>query len=176
MDYYTFFQLPHKLSLDTAELKQRFYANSKKYHPDFFTLDSEENQSMALEKSSLNNQAYKTLLDFDKRLKYFLELHDQLAAEGENQIPQDFLMEMMEFNEKLMELEFDFQQSDYDKIKADFEIIREQLKEEIIELESKLATALKNDEWLILKNFYLKNQYLKRFAENLEKVLPHQSN
>lgn len=173
MDYFSFFNIPCKLSIDTTYLKQQFYANSKKYHPDFFTLDSEEKQSIALTKSSLNNEAYKTLLDDDKRLKYFLELHDQLAAEGENKIPQDFLMEMMEFNEQLMELEFDFQQSDYDKIKADFEIIKDQLKEEIVDLESKLATVLKDDDWIILKNFYLKNQYLKRFAENLEKVLPH---
>ncbi len=175
MDYFSFFNIPCKLAIDRAKLKQQFYTNSKKYHPDFFTLESKERQLNALEKSSLNNEAYKTLIDFDKRLKYFLELNEQLAAEGENQIPQDFLMDMMDLNEKLMELEFDFQQTDYEQIKVDFEITKDQLREDIKDLEMKLAEDLKEDEWIVLKNYYLKNQYLKRFAENLEKILPVQS-
>ena len=53
--------------------------------------------------------------DPDLRMRYILELEGSLGEEGQNQIPQDFLMEMMEINEALMELEFDFEESAYQK-------------------------------------------------------------
>jgi molecular chaperone HscB len=37
-----------------------------------------------LELSTLNNNAYKTLSDFDKRMKYILELKEVLGEEGKN--------------------------------------------------------------------------------------------
>ena len=108
MNYFEFFEIPISFKVDEAALKRIFYANSKKYHPDFYTLESEEKQAEILELSTLNNQAYKTLSDFDKRMKYILDLKEILAEEGQNQLPQSFLMEMMDINEVLMELEFDF--------------------------------------------------------------------
>ena len=72
-----------------------------------------------LELSTLNNEAYKTLSDFDKRMKYILEIKAVLDEEGKNQIPQDFLMEMMDINEQLMELEFDFDPNIYRKVKSE---------------------------------------------------------
>ena len=108
MNYFAFFGLPEQLNIDQARLKTTFYENSKKFHPDFYTLASSEEQLSALENSTYNNEGYKVLQNFDSRLKYFLEINNQLAEEGQNQIPQDFLMEMMDFNEQLMELEFDF--------------------------------------------------------------------
>ena len=50
----------------------------------------------------------KTLKDFDKRMKYILDQKGIMDEEGQNKLPQSFLMEMMEINEALMELEFDF--------------------------------------------------------------------
>ena len=63
MNFFEFFKIPISLEPDLAELKRKYYLNSRKYHPDHFTMDSEEIQEEALEMSSLNNKAYKTLLD-----------------------------------------------------------------------------------------------------------------
>lgn len=173
MNYFEFFNLPIKLGVDLEHLKKRFYENSKKYHPDFFTLAKPEAQTESLDKSTLNNQAYKTLANFDLRIKYFLELYNQLEPEGENQIPKDFLLEMMELNEKLMELEFDYDEATHKNIETGYVELTKKLRKTIHPLEKKLGSQLSEDEWKQLLDFYLKNQYLKRFADNLEKVRPH---
>ena len=87
-----------------------------KHHPDFFTLDGIEKQMEALEVSTLNNKAYNTLKDFDRRLKYILEEKSVLKEEGSNNLPQEFLMEMMKVNEAVMDLQFDFDEEKHTNI------------------------------------------------------------
>jgi len=96
MTLFEFYNIPITFIPDEAALRKTFYANSKKYHPDFYTLASQEEQEKALELSTLNNEAFKILSDQDRRMKYILELKGVMGEEGQNNIPQDFLMEMME--------------------------------------------------------------------------------
>ncbi|NJN78060.1 MAG: DnaJ domain-containing protein [Saprospiraceae bacterium] len=79
--------------LNEKALKKKFYQLSKQFHPDFYTLESEEKQAEILELSTINNDAYKTLSDFDKRMEYILKEKGVYAEEGQNKVPQDFLME-----------------------------------------------------------------------------------
>ena len=170
MNYFEFFDIPIAFIIDEAELKKRFYENSKKYHPDFYTLESDEKQTEILELSTLNNEAYQTLADFDRRLKYILELKNALAEEGKNEVPQDFLMEMMDINEVLMELEFDFDKAKYaqalKQIKAQESSIYAEVKSLIENYDDKKATEA---ELSAIKDFYLKKRYLLRIRENLSK-------
>ncbi len=83
MNFFEFYNIPIAFKLDEAALKKTFYANSKKYHPDFHTLESEDKQDEILELSTINTEAYKILSDFDKRMKYILDLKGTMAAEGE---------------------------------------------------------------------------------------------
>lgn len=170
MNYFEFFEIPISFKLDEAKLKKTFYANSKKYHPDFFTLESEEKQMEVLELSTLNNNAYKTLSDFDKRMKYILELKDVLGEEGKNQIPQEFLMEMMDINENLMELEFDFDQSNFEKVQNELKSLESNLLEEVKpNIENYNDSSPKEEELNAIKNYFLKKRYLLRIKENLNK-------
>lgn len=170
MNYFEFFDIPVAFKIDEAELKRRFYENSKKYHPDFYTLESDEKQAEILELSTLNNEAYQTLSDFDRRLKYILELKNALAEEGKNKVPQDFLMEMMEINESLMELEFDFDEAKYaeamQQIKAQESNIYAEVESLIEHYDDEKAT---DAELSAIKDFYLKKRYLLRIRENLSK-------
>lgn len=170
MNYFEFFEIPISFKLDEAALKKAFYTNSKKYHPDFYTLESEEKQMEVLELSTLNNNAYKTLSDFDKRIKYILELKEVLGEEGKNQLPQEFLMEMMDINENLMELEFDFDQSNFDKVQNDLKSLESDLLEEVNPfLENYDDNAPNEKELNAIKNYFLKKRYLLRIKENLNK-------
>ena len=166
MNYFEFFEIPVSFTLDQAELKRIFYANSKKYHPDFFTLESEEKQMEVLELSTLNNNAYKTLSDFDKRMKYILELKNIMGEEGKNKIPQEFLMEMMDINENLMELEFDFDQSNFDQVQNDLKSLEGNL---FAKVKPHLENASDEGSLEEVKNYFLKNRYLLRIKENLNK-------
>lgn len=170
MNYFEFFEIPVSFQLDEAALKKSFYANSKKYHPDFYTLESEEKQMEVLELSTLNNKAYKTLSDFDKRMKYILELKGILGEEGKNQLPQEFLMEMMDINENLMELEFDFDQSNFEKVQNELQAMESNLLAEVNPaLENYQDESPNTAELEAIKNYFLKKRYLLRIKENLNK-------
>ncbi len=170
MNYFEFFDIPVSFLLDEAQVKRTFYQNSKKYHPDFYTLESEEKQMEVLEMSTLNNEAYKTLSNFDKRMKYILEIKGALAEEGKNQIPQDFLMEMMDINENLMELEFDFDATKFNQVKADLKSLESDLLKTVQpHLENYNDKDSNEKELIEIKNYYLKKRYLLRIKENLNK-------
>ena len=170
MTYFDFYNIPISFKVDAAALKHTFYANSKQYHPDFFTMHSAEKQAEILELSTMNTQAYKTLSNFDARMKYILDLKGVMAEEGKNQIPQDFLMEMMDINEALMELEFDFDEMAYQKTLKEVENIENQLLAEMQPLiENYENTEGGNATLEVLKKYYLKKRYLLRIRENLSK-------
>ena len=86
MNYFEFFNIPIQFLPDEAVIKKAFYKNAKAFHPDFYTLEEEAKQKEILEKSTFNNEAYKTLSNLDTRTKYILELKGSLLAEGQNKI------------------------------------------------------------------------------------------
>ncbi|WP_373551855.1 iron-sulfur cluster co-chaperone HscB C-terminal domain-containing protein [Haliscomenobacter sp.] len=167
MQFFSFFDLPVSFVLDDADLRKRYLSNSKKYHPDFYTLESDAKQAEILQLSSLNNEAYRTLSDFDQRMKYILE-EKGLLVEGQNEIPKNFLLEMMDINEQLMELEFDFDQSVFDAVKQEVESAEKELFDEVERIIQEYTEEKSGIEELNqVKNFYLKKRYLLRIKENL---------
>jgi molecular chaperone HscB len=168
MDFFEFYGIPASFSPDLAQIRKQYYANSKKYHPDFYTQESEEKQAEILKLSSMNNEAFKTLSDEDLRMKYLLDLNEVLTADNKNNIPPAFLMEMMEFNEKLMELEFDFSQEALIAMKNELQQIENQLRNEVgTILEKNTLDSTSKEELNSVKNYYLKKRYLLRISENL---------
>ncbi len=172
MNYFDFFEIPFSLSVDEKLLKRKFYANSKKFHPDFFTLEGIEQQMHALEQSTLNNKAYNALIDFDKRLHHMLTSKSILEDEGNNSLPQEFLMEMMDVNEAVMELQFDFDNAQYQKIIEQIEETKEQLLKSIDHIIPKQEGHISDVDYDDLKNYYLKSKYLNRLTENIDKLKP----
>ena len=75
-DYFAAFALPCHLNVDLPALEKSFYAQSRKLHPDRFASKPAEEQEAALAKSSLLNDAYRTLRD------PFLRTQHLLALEG----------------------------------------------------------------------------------------------
>jgi molecular chaperone HscB len=118
-DYFSFFGLPRKLNLDTAELEREFYRLSRKLHPDVYARASQQEQQWSLEKSSQLNDAYRTLKDPISRTEYLLrlegvQLEEQSQAatrharetgqEKKQVVPPDLLEEVFELNLQLEEL------------------------------------------------------------------------
>lgn len=173
MNYFEFYDIPVSFKIDAAALKKLFYAYSRKYHPDFHTLENADKQAEILELSTLNTEAYKTLSDFDKRMKYVLDLKGTMGAEGENKLPQDFLMDMMDINETIMSLKFDFDESEYQKTLTTIQNIENQLFELIEPVINSFDDSISSQEDLEkIKIFYLKKRYLLRIRENLSKFAP----
>lgn len=172
MNHFEFFDIPVSFYPDLTDLKQRFLKNSKLFHPDFHTLAAEEQQAEVLEKSTQNNEAYQVLSDFDKRLKYILDLKG-LLADSKNEIPQDFLMDMMEINETIMELEFDFDEALFQKAMQEATALENSLLEAVTPaMESYVDGVTPLETLAPVRDFYLKRRYLWRLKENLNKFAP----
>ena len=119
MDYFEFFWLPRKLTLDVPALEKQFYAMSRKLHPDRFAGKPVAEQEAALAQSSLLNDAYRTLKDPILRTQYLLklegvELEEQSKAatdaarssgvEKKQVVPPELLEEVFELNMQLQEM------------------------------------------------------------------------
>lgn len=170
MHYFEFYNLPIQFELDETALRRQFLQLSKKYHPDFYTLESEEKQAEILELSTLNNEAYKVLKDSDKRLQYILQLKG-LLKEGKGNLPQTFLMEMMDFNEAVMELQFDYDAARYQQLLEQLQTLRQDLRQTVTPLLANYDDAQASTEQLeTLRDYYYKNRYLLRLRDNLDKV------
>ena len=118
-DYFGFFGLPRRFQLDTAALEKQFYRLSRKFHPDLYARASAEEQRWSLEKSSVLNDAWRTLRDPLARTEYLLGLvgirleeqsrdaSDRAAASGsakQQVVPADLLEEVFELNMQLEEM------------------------------------------------------------------------
>lgn len=104
-DYFSFFSLPRRLSLDAAELQKRFYELSRQLHPDLYAGRAAEEQQYALDASALLNDAYRVLRDPVKRAEYLLALEGGGAEEQRSaQVPPELLEEVFELNMMLEEL------------------------------------------------------------------------
>jgi len=168
-DYFRFFNLPVAFSIDESALRRAWLLNSKKYHPDFHTLEDTAKQAEVLELSTLNNEAFKVLSDYDQRMQYILQMKGLLGDEGQQPpIAQDFLMEMMDINEHLMELEFDFDAEKYETVRQQVENIETALNAELAPIVNQWnETTGVNAELERVKDFFLKKRYLLRIKKNL---------
>ena len=119
MNYFEFFDLPRKLTLDVVALEKQFYTMSRRLHPDRFASKPVAEQEAALAQSSLLNDAYRTLKDPILRTQYLLklegvELEEQskaatdaaraTGAEKKQIVPPELLEEVFELNMQLQEM------------------------------------------------------------------------
>ena len=137
MTYFEVFELPPKLALDAAALEKAFYRLSRVYHPDRFASRPAEEQAAATEKSSLLNDAYRTLRDPIRRTEYLLEtegieLEEQSVKATESArasgtqkkqiVPPDLLEEAFELNMQLEEMKMAKKMGDDDpQLRKDLE-------------------------------------------------------
>ena len=101
MRFYEALGLEPKLTLDSEELKKRFYDRSRQWHPDRFGRAPAADQQRALEMTSVLNDAFRTLRDPVSRAEYFLS---QSGIQISKEAPPELLEEVFELNMALEEL------------------------------------------------------------------------
>jgi molecular chaperone HscB len=167
INYFEFYELPEAFVLDENLLKKKFYALSKQYHPDFYAGESEEKQQEILEISTINNKAYQVLVDPAKRLEYILQQHNLVNEGAKPQLPADFLMEMMDMNERLMEADDAEQLAN---IRAEALAVEDNLNNELKALTSDFETlndTAKESRLNSIADIYYRQKYLLRIKESL---------
>jgi molecular chaperone HscB len=164
MNYFEIFDIPVQLKVNAASLTRRFFELSREHHPDYFVNQDTEAQAGALERSAMLNKALKTFQNPDETIKYVLQLKGLLEEEEKFQLPADFLMEVMEINEALMEP---------DALRIP------ELESRITELQTEIYAPVKEivehykdgvtseEELLQVKTYYYKKKYLDRIRKQL---------
>jgi molecular chaperone HscB len=103
VNYFEAFEIPRALALDAKDLETRFYALSRKLHPDLRRNPSE--RAEAEEATAVLNDAYRTLRDPIKRAEYLLKLEGfDIGEQGAKDVPPELLEEMFELNMMFEEL------------------------------------------------------------------------
>ncbi len=168
MDYFELFDLPVSLKVNKAEILKKYYVLSRKYHPDNFSLQDENEQQNALAMSAKINEAKKILDDSYLRLAYILKKEGITEPDEKYQLSPVFLGEMMDINEQLMEM---------DPENAD-ENLKQQIRKEVASIENELYNEVKEyfdmdtislaeKDYTILKEYYFKKKYLQRILDSL---------
>lgn len=172
MNYFEFYKIPVSFFPDEEELKKIFYLNSKLYHPDFHVNEDHGKQEEILEMSTLNNNAYEVLRDLERRVEYILVLKGHISENEKYTLPQDFLMEMMEINEALMEMEMEPAPETLEKIRSQVHVTDTKLSEEMISALKEFDGLKEGDGTPILlkvKDIYYRKKYLLRIKDSLNK-------
>jgi molecular chaperone HscB len=171
--YFELFGIPEQCIIDEDVLRKSYYKLSRSYHPDFYTLSSEDEQNKAARTAELVNDAYKTLSDKELRIKYILTINGFLVEGDKSDIDNEFLMEMMEINEAIFELKtLDPSDSSFNTVKLqvqksidDFELELSRIGEAaMFDFDKQIdkPKALKR-----IKEYYLKHRYLLRMMHHL---------
>jgi len=103
-NFFELFKLPEKFQIDTEKLQENYRSIQKEIHPDRFATSSENEKMQSMIKTTQINDAYQTLKSPIKRAKYILSLH---KFNEKVTLPPDFLMQQMEWEERLEEIEKD---------------------------------------------------------------------
>ncbi|TGE08202.1 iron-sulfur cluster co-chaperone HscB C-terminal domain-containing protein [Hymenobacter fodinae] len=170
-DYFEFYELPETFRPDEAALKRKYYALSREYHPDFHATATPERQQEILHLATLNTNAYRTLSDPDQRMAYILGRHG-LLEEGKQELPPDFLMEVMDLNEQLMELEFEPDPEIMQRVETDVKDLSDALDagiEPVLAGYEGLPVDTRPQALQQIRTYYLKKRYLLRIKESLTK-------
>lgn len=170
LNYFELYELPVAFNIDANLLKKKFYELSKRYHPDFYVNESEDEQQSVLELSTQINKAYQVLSDSQKRVEYILNLHHLIAEGDKYQLSQDFLIEMMDINEALMELELNPDASILESIMTQIHDLEKTISKELA-----VYTAVfdsqnnqgRENSLLKIKDIWYREKYLLRIRNRL---------
>jgi len=102
LNFFTLLQLPETFIIDLKKLDQNYQNLQKEIHPDRFASLADEAKIASIKKTAEVNDAYQTLKSPIRRAEYLLHLYDiDIHDEIYMAVPQDFLMQQMEWREEL---------------------------------------------------------------------------
>ena len=103
-DLFAVLGLPRRLTIDRAELEQRYYAASRRVHPGSPPDGGRADAGAEPAASAAVNRAYRTLRDPVERGRYWLELHGESLGRDNERVPPALAALVFEVQEQLEEL------------------------------------------------------------------------
>jgi len=139
-DYFRLFGLPHKLALDVDDLGTRYYALSRRFHPDLWHDSPPAEREASVRATAIVNNAYQALKDPVRRALYWLSLHGESLGRDNERVPPALAARVFEVQEQLDELRDARRRGDgaraeddaratRDELRAELDTVRERLEE-----------------------------------------------
>jgi molecular chaperone HscB len=168
MNYFELYGIAPSFNIDAAAVRKKFYELSRAHHPDFNGGGTASEQQEVLEKSAMINEAYKTLLNKDLLIKYILTSKGLLQEEEKYNLPPDFLMEVMDLNEQVMELD-KTDTTAVASLMATAKNLETELYEAIEPVMAHYSESTDTEKELLqVKDYYFKKKYLDRIISGLQ--------
>lgn len=168
MNYFQLFDIPVSFLPDEQVIRRRYFALSKKYHPDFAATLPAAEQLQTLEHATAVNKAYHVLSNFDKRMQYILLEKGKIEIEGKFNLPPDFLMEMMELSEEGMALLMEQNPERTTQFQQKVDYYDHQLQEAIMPKLAAWNNSPETDTLLDdIRTYYYKRKYLQRIRSQV---------
>lgn len=168
MNYFELYNIPVSFHPDLIEVKKQFYVLSRQYHPDFFGAADEAQKIESLELTAQVNIAFKIFQDADAIIQYVLTLHKLIEAEEKYQLAPNFLMEVMDLNEQVMELTHHNHEAK-NKIKSSLNHLKASIYEPVKSIMANYQESTYSEKELLqVKNYYYKKKYLDRIEEGIK--------
>jgi molecular chaperone HscB len=161
-NHFQLFGLPQSFKLDIAQLELAFRALQAEVHPDKAAHLADVEQRLAMQRSTLVNEAYQTLKSPIRRGRYLLSLQGVDTQEETNTaMPVDFLMAQMEWREAVADAQ---QARDVDALAQ----LETRMKTGARELETELAVKIDVEhDYEIAAQLVRKLRFMEKLAEEI---------
>ena len=104
-NYFQIFSLAENYHLDLVVLAEKYRKLQAQNHPDNFASSSEQEKMLAVQSTSLINEAHETLTSPQKRAAYLLTLHDiDVTQVNQAELSPELLLEQIQLREELEEI------------------------------------------------------------------------
>jgi molecular chaperone HscB len=160
MNYYELFGIPVSPVVDKDKLQLKYFMLQRKFHPDYHSDRTIDEQNHAMEMSAQINDGFIVLTDAQKSLAYFLEQKGVMRDAETFQLPNSFLMEMMDLNEILDE-------GNRESYETAVQEVLQLNQNEINQLLAEAKTEWNEKELDTLKACFFKKKYLNRLLDRL---------
>jgi molecular chaperone HscB len=138
-DYFALFSLPPRLTIDLADLEQRYYALSRCLHPDLFPDRPPAEQSARLQMTAVVNRAYRILKDPVQRGLYWLERNGESLGRDNERVPPALAARVFEVQEQLEELRAARANGTADAALRAMAAVRDELRDDLAACDERLA-------------------------------------
>lgn len=164
-DHFSRLGLEPRWGLDRGALESSYREQSKIVHPDRFVNADSRTKRLAMEHSSLINEAYATLRDPVRRAEYLVKLGgiDLDSTDPERGAPhpsQAFLIEMIEHRERLEEAS--------GRGPDELDALRDEIEAEADDVLDRAVDALGEGALRPAAEHLITHRYLRRFLEEIE--------
>jgi len=171
MNYFELFGISIQLQVDKTSLPEKYFELSRQFHPDFYSNATPSEQNHALEISANLNRAFKTFQNPDETIKYVLQIKGLLGEEEKYQLPNDFLMEVLEINEQLMDIQMDESPELNQNLQSSIFNLQSRIYEPVKEIIEHFQDGITTEKELLqVKEYYYKKKYLMRIEQQLKSM------